>query len=153
MALLLFRLLIFPCKAIAPNFYYLQSSRISWKSPIKPLLTGLPWVILLAALYVLVIRYNPFIYFSFIATAWFAALVGIGANFNTLIARYRTSKDQEMKKQKEWFLERCEKTPIISAIRFPPPRSGQVCCAPAKSCGKRCSGSRSLPKNFLNFAC
>jgi hypothetical protein len=75
---------------MAPNSYYLQSGRISWKSPIKPLLTGLPWVILLAALYALVIRYNPFIYFSFIATALFAALVGIGATMSAQSALSRS---------------------------------------------------------------
>jgi hypothetical protein len=90
MALLRFRLLIFLCKVMTPNSYYTQSGRISWKSPIKPLITGLPWVILLAALYAVVIRYNPFIYFSFIATALFAALVGIGATMSAQSALSRS---------------------------------------------------------------
>ncbi len=59
--------------------YYVRSGRIGALAPLHVLFNGGAHVAVLAALYALVVRYNPFIYFSFIATVLFGALVGFAA--------------------------------------------------------------------------
>lgn len=56
--------------------YYVRSGRVGASAPLYVLLGGGIGVAIVAALYAVVIRYNPFIYFSFLATLLFGALIG-----------------------------------------------------------------------------
>lgn len=56
--------------------HYQPSGRIAWYAPIKVLVFGGPGAVALAAVYTLVIRYNPLIYFSCLATIGFGVLLG-----------------------------------------------------------------------------
>ena len=58
---------------------YVPSGRIAWHAPLKLVAYGGLGAVLLAAVYTVVIRYNPLIYFSCIATFIFGALLGIAA--------------------------------------------------------------------------
>jgi len=78
------------CILMITNTYYQPSGRISWKTPFRPLLTGLPWVILLAGIYACVIRYNPFVYVSFIATIALGVATGVVAVLNAQSALSRS---------------------------------------------------------------
>lgn len=55
---------------------YRPSGRVGWQAPLKVAVYGGFGAAVLAAVYALVIRYNPFIYFSFLATLGFGALLG-----------------------------------------------------------------------------
>lgn len=55
---------------------YALSGKVPLHAPVTTLAYGLLGVIPLAAIYVLVTRYNPFVYFSFIATLLYGASVG-----------------------------------------------------------------------------
>lgn len=59
--------------------YYAPSGRIAWHAPVKLAIYGGLGAAVLAAIYSLVIRYNPLIYFSFIATLLFGACLGLAA--------------------------------------------------------------------------
>ncbi|WGS51635.1 hypothetical protein LFL96_09100 [Paraburkholderia sp. D15] len=56
--------------------YYVRSGRVGASAPLYVLLGGGIGVAIVAALYAVVIRYNPFIYFSFLATLLFGGLIG-----------------------------------------------------------------------------
>ncbi|WP_374403623.1 hypothetical protein [Niveibacterium sp.] len=72
--------------------YYKPSGRIAWYTPFRPLLTGLPWVVVQASVYAVVIHYNPFVYFSFLATLALGAAVGAVAVMTAQSARSRSHK-------------------------------------------------------------
>lgn len=73
-----------------PTTYYQPSGRISWQTPFRPLLTGLPWVFVFAAVYAVLIHYNPFVYFSFLATLALGAVVGAVAVMTAQSAHSRS---------------------------------------------------------------
>ncbi len=56
--------------------HYQPSGRVAWHAPIKVLVFGGLGAAALAAVYTLVIRYNPLIYFSCLATMGFGLLLG-----------------------------------------------------------------------------
>jgi hypothetical protein len=62
-----------------PIRYYVPSGRIAWHAPLKLAVYGGLGAAVLAAVYALVIRYNPLVYFSFIATLLFGACLGLAA--------------------------------------------------------------------------
>jgi hypothetical protein len=59
--------------------HYVASGRISWQSPWKVLVFGGLTATAFAALYTVVIRYNPLVYLSFLATVGFGAALGVTA--------------------------------------------------------------------------
>ncbi len=77
---------------MTPTDYYMPSGRIAWYTPFRPLLTGLPWALVFAAVYAVVIHYNPFVYFSFLATLALGAAVGAVAVMTAQSARSRSHK-------------------------------------------------------------
>ncbi|NTX26656.1 hypothetical protein HT746_05795 [Burkholderia pyrrocinia] len=56
--------------------YYVFSGRVGSEAPLRVFLFGGFGAALLAAIYAVVIRYNPFVYVSFIATVFFGMAVG-----------------------------------------------------------------------------
>ncbi|MET3132639.1 hypothetical protein AAKU55_002916 [Oxalobacteraceae bacterium GrIS 1.11] len=62
------------------QIYYLRSGRVGPLAPLYVIFAGGAGVAALAALYAVVIHYNPFVYFSFLATLIFGALIGIVAS-------------------------------------------------------------------------
>ncbi|MEC5163746.1 hypothetical protein ACFDR9_001111 [Janthinobacterium sp. CG_23.3] len=60
--------------------YHVRSGRVGPLAPLYVLFAGGAGVAASAALYAVVIHYNPFIYFSFLATLIFGALIGIAAS-------------------------------------------------------------------------
>ncbi len=60
----------------APIRHYLPSGRIAWHAPLMLALVGGVGAAVLAAVYTLLIRYNPLIYISVFATIGFGALLG-----------------------------------------------------------------------------
>ena len=65
--------------AASSTRYYVPSGRIAWHAPIKLVAYGGLGAVVLAAIYSLVIRYNPLVYFSFLATLLFGACLGLAA--------------------------------------------------------------------------
>lgn len=61
----------------SPNLHYIPSGRIGWQAPFKVVVYGGIASAVLALIYAGLIRYNPFVYVSFIATAVFGAALGI----------------------------------------------------------------------------
>lgn len=59
--------------------HYLRSGRVAWHAPLKLLLIGGPGAALLAAVYTLIVRWNPLIWFTCIATVGFGVLLGLAA--------------------------------------------------------------------------
>jgi hypothetical protein len=55
---------------------YRPSGRIAWYAPIAVLALGLPAALVLAAIYSLIVRYNPLVYFTCLATFAFGGLLG-----------------------------------------------------------------------------
>ncbi len=62
--------------AATPPTHYHPSGRVAWHAPIKVLVFGGLGAAAVAAVYTLVIRYNPLVYFSCLATMAFGVLVG-----------------------------------------------------------------------------
>ncbi len=62
-----------------PN-YYTPSGRIAWHAPVKLVVYGSLSAMVLAALYAVVVCYNPVVYFSFLATLGFGAGLAVAAS-------------------------------------------------------------------------
>ncbi len=60
--------------------YHVRSGRVGPLAPLYVLFAGGAGVAVSAALYSVVIHYNPFVYFSFLATLIFGALIGLAAS-------------------------------------------------------------------------
>ncbi|MDX2023222.1 MAG: hypothetical protein SF187_23515 [Deltaproteobacteria bacterium] len=58
---------------------YKTSGKVSWRAPLLVLTVALPISALCAGIYALVVRYNPFIYFTVLASLAFGACVGLVA--------------------------------------------------------------------------
>ena len=72
------------------NIYYVRSGRIGASAPLYVVLAGGIAGAVLAALYALVVCYNPFVYFSCIATLIFGALIGLIAVQSAQAGRSRS---------------------------------------------------------------
>jgi hypothetical protein len=60
--------------------YYVRSGRVGMRAPLYVIFAGSLSVVVLAALYAVVIHYNPFAYFSFLATLIFGAMIGLAGS-------------------------------------------------------------------------
>lgn len=67
-----------PVAATTP-LHYTPSGRVGWHAPLKVAVYGGVTSALLALVYAALIRYNPFVYVSFIATAVFGCALGVTA--------------------------------------------------------------------------
>ncbi|MFC5475515.1 hypothetical protein [Paraherbaspirillum soli] len=72
------------------NKYYKASGRVSVTAPLRLLWPGAVPTAILAGIYTLVIRYNPFIYFSFIATLIFGVGLAVIASMATEAGKSRS---------------------------------------------------------------
>jgi hypothetical protein len=77
-------------KMSQPNIYYVRSGRIGPGAPLYVVFAGGIAGAILAALYALVVCYNPFVYFSCIATLVFGALIGLIAAQSAQAGRSRS---------------------------------------------------------------
>lgn len=59
--------------------HYVPSGRVAWHAPLKVLIYGGAAAAVLSLIYTLIIRYNPLIYFSCLATFAFGGLLGLAA--------------------------------------------------------------------------
>jgi len=64
----------------ASAIYYVRSGRVGVRALLYIVFAGGLGVVVLAALYAVVIRYNPFVYFSFLATLIFGTMIGIAGS-------------------------------------------------------------------------
>lgn len=76
--------------AAASTRYYVPSGRVAWHAPLQLAIIGAVSAALLAAVYTLVIRYNPLIYISCLATIGFGALLGGAARWACQSGRSRS---------------------------------------------------------------
>jgi hypothetical protein len=59
--------------------HYESSGKVSWRAPFSVIMKALPLSALFAAVYAVVVHYNPIIYFTVVATLVFGVCVGMAA--------------------------------------------------------------------------
>jgi hypothetical protein len=65
--------------AVQQTLRYAPSGRVAWQAPFKVFVYGGLAATILAVIYAAVVRYNPFVYLSFIATLAFGVGLGVAA--------------------------------------------------------------------------
>ena len=68
--------------ANAIHSQYKSSGKVSWRAPLRVLTVALPLSAFCAAIYAVVVRYNPLVYFTVLASLAFGACVGMAAQIS-----------------------------------------------------------------------